>query len=186
MRRGLRVLNRRGKGPGRRERKERVWWSEGRLAAVRREHFVSDIDNGWRRAGGGIYVVFPAGLVQEIAFSNGRYGGGDSLLFDVRIMACSPSNIKIIISAGTAALSDVDIGPSIKYAQVGFHHVIVPAYGCTNVTKTIRVHHASMAAVDHDALLVVSAVIKREGYTVTASDYRIVDVASFIAQLDPV
>ncbi len=112
--------------------------------------------------------------------SNGRLGGGNSLIFQVDVTACSIYATDSVASATIVAYSDSNIDTATRYARVGFHHVIVPAGGCATVSKTVRVHHASEAAVDNTAYLVATAVVKRDGVALTASDSAWVDVASII------
>lgn len=115
--------------------------------------------------------------------SNGRLGGGDSLIFTISVQACSDYAQDSVVSAKVIAYSDANVQEATKYARVGLNHVIVPAYGCTTVSKTVRVHHAAEAMTDSDAYLVASATIKRDGTVKTALDTATVDVASFIRQL---
>ncbi len=131
-----------------------------------------------------IPIPNPTGITLNAIAYNGRLGGGDSLIFQVDVTACSRYAVDSVVSATVVAYSDDPAtGTAVRYARVGFHHVIVPAYGCVIETKTARVHHASMAMTDTMAYISATSTAKRDGIVSTAADYAWVDLTSFAAQV---
>lgn len=132
-----------------------------------------------------IPIPNPTKIYVKASVTDFRYGGGDSLVLTVRVDVWSsyPAGTTSVLSARVIAYSDSNIDTATKYAQVGFHHVVLAGGESLSLTKTVRVHHASMAAMDHDAFLVATALNKVDGMALTAFDTATVDVAAFIAQL---
>lgn len=113
--------------------------------------------------------------------SNGRLAGGDAVLFDVTVTACSNYAVDSIVAVTVKAYSDANFdSATMTYARTGFHHVTVPANGCVPVSKTIRVHHASAAMLDNQAYIVATGTIKRDGVVSTPIDSAYVDVATML------
>ncbi len=124
------------------------------------------------------------GITVSANASNGRAAGGDAVLFDVTVKACSNYTVVSIVAVVVKAYSDANFDANtMTYARVGFHHVIVPAKvygvpGCVTVSKTVRVHHASAAMLDQQAYIVATGVIKRDGVALTAIDHAWINVAA--------
>ncbi len=124
------------------------------------------------------------GITLSAVATNGRFGGGDAVLFDLAVTACSSYSVDSIVAVTVKAYSDANFDANtMTYARAGFHHVIVPAAvagvpTCVTVNKTVRVHHATAAMADHQAYISATGVIKRDGVALTASDVAWVDVAT--------
>lgn len=113
------------------------------------------------------------------------YGPDDSLILNLKVEVTSrhPKGTNSIVWAMVAAYSDPDILNATRYAGIVFPNVLVPGGETTTFLKVVRVHHASMAAMDHDAFFVAMAVERVDGTVLTAQDTATVDTARFISML---